>query len=111
RKVADSVEYRPPMIYEHFANKEAILRELMREGFQLLLTEIRTTVAVAADPADRMIGIACAYWEFAWNYPELYQVMHGLDGVPFCSEDASGAPGGKLAEAEAVFEAAKQIVR
>jgi hypothetical protein len=51
------------------------------------------------------MGIALAYWEFAWDYPELYQVMHGLGGVPFCSDttaikDAGGAP----PEAEAIFE-------
>ena len=28
RKVAERIEYSPPTIYEHFANKEAILLEL-----------------------------------------------------------------------------------
>jgi AcrR family transcriptional regulator len=109
RRVAERIEYSPPTIYEHFASKEAILHALIREGFQLLLDEVLATNV--GDAADRIIGIARAYWEFAWKYPELYQVMHGLGGVPFCADETAEAAGGPLAEAEAVFEATVQGVR
>ena len=39
RKVADRIEYSPPMIYEHFENKDAVLLELMREGFRLRIED------------------------------------------------------------------------
>lgn len=40
RKIADAIEYSAPVIYDHFANKEAILLEFTREGFQLLNDEL-----------------------------------------------------------------------
>ena len=83
RKVAERIEYSPPTIYEHFTSKDALLTELMREGFRLLMERARTGNNAAASPEARIMAVAAAYWEFAWDYPELYQVMHGLGGVPF----------------------------
>ncbi len=88
RKVAERIEYSPPTIYEHFTSKEALLRELMREGFRLLMERVRAGNSTAASPEARIMAIALAYWDFAWDYPELYQVMHGLGGVPFCFDAA-----------------------
>jgi AcrR family transcriptional regulator len=110
RKVADRIEYSPPTIYEHFANKEAILLDLTRTGFRLLLVDIQAAAA-AGDPAGRVIAIARAYWEFAWKYPELYQVMHGLGGVPFCAEEVAAEVGDPLIESAAVSEASAQVIR
>jgi hypothetical protein len=58
-----------------------------------------------------VFDMARAYWQFAWKNPELYQVMHGLGGVPFCTDDTRKAAGRPSAEAEAVFEAVAQIFR
>ena len=109
RKVADRIEYSPPTIYEHFANKEAILLDLMREGFRLLLASIQATGG--ASPADRMISIGRAYWEFAKTHPELYQVMHGLGGVPFCLDETAAELHGRMPEAKAVFQTTMDVVR
>ncbi|MEP7286709.1 MAG: TetR/AcrR family transcriptional regulator [Chloroflexota bacterium] len=87
RKVADRIEYSPPTIYEHFASKEDILVELMRQGFQILFQELDKLRETTPDPEARLLAMAQVYWEFAWTYPDLYQVMHGLGGVPFCDED------------------------
>ena len=105
RKVADRIEYSPPTIYEHFASKEAILLELMRAGFQRLLADMRQAIGALSDPQERVLGLARAYWKFAWQNPALYQVMHGLGGVPFCSGKAAiKAAGDPLVEADAVFD-------
>src|SRR6476469_6046893 len=113
RKVAEQIEYSPPTIYEHFTSKEALLVELMREGFQLLMERVQAGNHTAASPAARIRAIALAYWDFAWDYPELYQVMHGLGGVPFCFDPALEPaentpklvdPGQFSAEAKAVFQ-------
>jgi AcrR family transcriptional regulator len=111
RKVADRIEYSPPTIYEHFANKDAILIELMREGFRLLLAGIRAGDVPSAGAEARLLALANAYWAFAWAYPELYQVMHGLGGVPFCVDGVAGEGGSPPAEAEAVFVATSDILR
>jgi AcrR family transcriptional regulator len=105
RKVAEQIEYSPPTIYEHFGSKEALLVELMREGFRLLMERVRAGDSATAAPEARIMGVALAYWEFAWDYPELYQVMHGLGGVPFCEQPASaGAQGEPPPEAKVVFQ-------
>jgi len=86
RKVAERIEYTPPTLYEYFASKDAMMEALLEEGYRLLLEDI---IQVRQQPGTleaTMIGIGLAYWEFAWRYPELYQVMYGLDGVPFCEE-------------------------
>jgi AcrR family transcriptional regulator len=82
RNVAERIEYSPSMIYEYFASKEAILLELHHEGFRLLAFSLKTAKNSSEDNEERVISMAQAYWEFAMRYPELYQVMHGLGGVP-----------------------------
>lgn len=101
RKVADRIEYSPPTIYEHFASKEAILLELMNQGFAQLLEELRAVRTQAIDPAQVLLKMSQSYWVFAFRAPELYQVMHGLGGVAFHS------PGG-IAGSEQKHHAADQ---
>ena len=87
RKVAEHIEYSPSMIYEYFASKEAILLELHREGFRLLALSLNTARGSSEDHEERLIHMAEAYWEFAMRNPELYQVMHELNGVSLdCNE-------------------------
>lgn len=83
RKVAEAVEYSPPMIYEYFPSKEAILTELLRLGFAEITTAMVAARAAAITPDDALIAMARGYWQYAFANPELYQVMHGLGGVPF----------------------------
>jgi len=83
RKVADAVEYSPPMIYEYFSSKEAILTELLRLGFAEITEAMIAARTAASTPADALIAIARTYWQYAFANPELYQVMHGLGGVSF----------------------------
>ncbi|HEY0768921.1 MAG TPA: TetR/AcrR family transcriptional regulator, partial [Sphingobacteriaceae bacterium] len=40
RKIADAIEYSIPVIYNHFENKEAILLEFTKEGFQKLANKM-----------------------------------------------------------------------
>lgn len=83
RKVAERIEYSPAALYEYFASKDAILTALLREGFHGLLLALQTAIASATEPETRLMRMIDGYWDFAWHNPELYQVMHGLDGVDF----------------------------
>lgn len=104
RKIADRIEYSPPTIYEHFESKEAILVALLRHGFGLLLEELRAAYDNAPDPESGLLKLADTYWDFAWRHPELYQVMMGLGGVPFCIE-------GEPEEARAVHMFAVEVLQ
>ena len=90
RKVAERIEYSHAAIYAYFDNKEAILLALLREGFGLVRDELRAAQNIAGTPENQLQHMALAYWNFARTNPEMYQVMHGLDGVPFGTAQTPG---------------------
>jgi AcrR family transcriptional regulator len=83
RKIADAIEYSVPVIYSHFENKDAILLEFNRKGFQLLSDALIKAKGEQQDPADQIRAMGRAYWDFAFANKEYYQLMFGL-GIPTC---------------------------
>lgn len=83
RKIADAIEYSVPVIYSHFENKDAILLEFNRKGFQLLAEALAAAKAGKPHPADEIRAMGRAYWNFAFTNKEYYQLMFGL-GIPTC---------------------------
>lgn len=83
RKIAGAIEYSIPVIYDHFSNKEAILLELTKQGFQLLNAELAKALNEASSPEKQTEALARSYWNFAFNNKSYYQVMYGL-GMPSC---------------------------
>ncbi|WP_316821801.1 TetR/AcrR family transcriptional regulator [Pedobacter gandavensis] len=79
RKIADKIEYTAPIIYEYFANKEGILLELTRKGYIILFQELKAAKIQHELPQDQLEGMWMAYWNFAFKYKELYQLMYGVD--------------------------------
>jgi len=104
RKIADYVEYSPAAIYEYFESKEAILLALMDEGFRAMMAELESLRVTETSRVSYLLAIGQAYWRFAWQHPELYQIMHGLGGVPFGTAEAPR-------EAKKLFDFVKQAVR
>jgi AcrR family transcriptional regulator len=78
RKIADKIEYTAPIIYEYFANKEAILQELTQRGFILLAKDLEAAKQQSEDPAVQLELMWIAYWNFALNNREMYQLMYGV---------------------------------
>ena len=79
RKIADKIEYTAPIIYEYFANKDAILNELTRMGYiklAKLMTEARDQYE---QPEQQLEAMWISYWNFAFAEKELYQVMYGVE--------------------------------
>lgn len=83
RKIAEAIEYSVPVIYDHFLNKEAILLEFTRQGFQRLHDELLKVKKRYSDPEKQIEQIAFKYWDFAFENKEYYQLMYGL-GMPTC---------------------------
>ena len=83
RKIADAIEYSVPVIYSHFENKDAILLEFNRKGFQLLADALAQAKAGQPEPANQIRAMGRAYWKFAFENKEYYQLMFGL-GIPTC---------------------------
>jgi AcrR family transcriptional regulator len=83
RKVAEAIEYTPPVIYEYFKSKNDLLLALLIEGCRQLAESLQQAQTGEGSPEDLLLQVALAYWHFAFTAPELYQVIHGLGGVPF----------------------------
>lgn len=102
RRIADLIEYSPPTIYEFFDNKEALLDELAREGFRLLLADLQRANLEEGEPQTLLLNLARVYWDFAWEHPELYQVIYGMKATFHTRTD--------LTEAHAVFSLIRRVV-
>ena len=104
RKIADAIEYTAPIIYEYFANKEAILLELTRKGFLILSKDLQEAKSKHRLPAKQLEAMWFAYWNFAFANKELYQVMFGVQ-TNCCCELVNTLP-----EAEAPYTLFSQII-
>lgn len=81
RKIAKEIQYTPPVIYQHFANKEAILMELESQGFRKLKYELETSMEKGGDPLPRLLNLTATAWDWAFKESDLYQVMFNLDSI------------------------------
>lgn len=75
RRIATDVEYSAPVVYQHFANKDALVLELVAHGHRLMLSEFREA-AREPDPDRRMTRMASEYVRFAGEHPHLYHIMN-----------------------------------
>jgi AcrR family transcriptional regulator len=93
RKIAEKIEYSTPVIYEHFASKEALLQELEQEGFRLMRVKLLRVKEHEKDTQELVLKLAMTYWDFAWEHIYFYQVMFGLNGNGNChTEKRMDAP-------------------
>jgi AcrR family transcriptional regulator len=84
RRVAEKIEYSPPVIYEHFSSKEQIVVELMRRGFREMLEAMRAARDAHKDPVEALLAIGQAYWSFSVGHPEMHLGMHGETAFEAC---------------------------
>src|SRR5262245_35788177 len=73
RALADAIEYSPPVIYAHFEDKDAIIRELCRRQIRSLAQAFSTFGAL--DPVERLRRIGYAYSEFGVENPSHFRFM------------------------------------
>ena len=85
RKIADAIEYSAPVIYDHFVNKEAILFEILQDGFKLLLANIHKAISKEKSPQDQLKALVDCYWKFALKNGSYFKLMFGI-GMPCCGE-------------------------
>jgi AcrR family transcriptional regulator len=76
RRLAADVEYTAPIVYQHFANKDALVLELVTHGYGLMLAEVRRVVDEEPDIDRRLLRIASEYVRFAGEHPHLYAAMN-----------------------------------
>jgi AcrR family transcriptional regulator len=96
RKIADQIEYSPTTIYHYFANKEAVVRELLVEGNTLFLQALQQRVdeaqAAGLNALDTLKTVSDAYVRFGTANPEYYNILFisNLESVSLVSLIDSG---------------------
>ncbi|HEX3650912.1 MAG TPA: TetR/AcrR family transcriptional regulator [Pseudonocardiaceae bacterium] len=86
RRLAERIEYSQPVLYSHFAGKDAIVAAVALEGFVELARALARPAA--ADPRAAVATVARRYLAFADANPALYDAMFNLrTDLPFGRED------------------------
>lgn len=86
RKIAEVIEYTPPIVYEHFKNKEDLFSELALMGFRILYKEYESVRQSDVGPRKNLLLLSVSYWDFAFKHKELYQLIFNFNR-PIPSEE------------------------
>ncbi|MFI1399863.1 TetR/AcrR family transcriptional regulator [Streptomyces sp. NPDC020681] len=95
RRLVKEVGASTMAVYTHFGSMPALVREVMREGFERFRTRT-DLVAPTDDPVADLYAICRAYQEFARAEPDVYAVMFGgsqLAGFTLTDEDRAMGTG------------------
>jgi len=79
RRIAEAIEYAPPIVYEYFDNKEALFTQLVYKGFGLLHSEYIKAKSSEPDPKKLLRLLSVAHWNFSETNKELFQLMFNLE--------------------------------
>jgi AcrR family transcriptional regulator len=86
RKIANAIEYTPPIVYEHFKNKDDLFDELVLMGFYILHKEYYLARKTETDLKKILLQLSVSHWKFAFEHKELYQLMFSFR-VPMPNEE------------------------
>jgi AcrR family transcriptional regulator len=86
REIAKRIEYSATALYKHFADKDALVRELCREDFAAFAQRFLQNVQAGGDPVDRFARAGLVYLGFAEEYPEHYRLMFMTELPPISPE-------------------------
>jgi AcrR family transcriptional regulator len=81
RKIADLIEYSPPIIYEYFNSKDKLLETIRINGFNELRGEFERIKEIYRDPEKQLVEVAQSIWNFSVGQPEVFQVMFNQEGA------------------------------
>lgn len=74
RNIASEINYSPGSLYFHFRDKTEIFQELQKEGFTLLLNQLKVLNTVA-DPFERLKASGRVFIQFAQENKDYYNLM------------------------------------
>lgn len=107
RRLAERVEYSQPVLYSHFAGKDAIVDAVALAGSADLTARLRAAVADAKPGREAVERAARAYFAFAAEHPAVYQAMFTLaTGLPFATDQAPDSLKEAFAELSKVLDPA-----
>lgn len=78
RRLALEIEYSQPVLYSHFANRDAIVAAVAIAGFRELAKALREAWRSGDERLSAAKAVAQAYLAFARDHPALYDAMFTL---------------------------------
>ncbi len=96
RKLAKQVGVTAPALYRHYDGREAVLADVVREGYRTFMRYIYRALG-APTPLDRFFGAADGYLDFVFDHPRWYSILFtgpehlGMEALPEDIETMHGA--------------------
>ncbi|MFE3224623.1 TetR/AcrR family transcriptional regulator [Nocardia sp. NPDC059228] len=75
RKLAERIEYSQPVLYSHFAGKDAIVSAVAEAGCTEFAAVVKQLRASAATPEEALRAVAQGFLDFARDSAALYDAM------------------------------------
>ncbi|PWK19438.1 TetR family transcriptional regulator [Arcicella aurantiaca] len=75
RAIADRIEYSPATIYLYFKDKNELFFSVHEMGFEKLILEMTIAIEGITDPIEELRARGFAYMKFAFQNPEMYDLM------------------------------------
>jgi AcrR family transcriptional regulator len=89
RRLAERIEYSQPVLYSHFAGKDAIVGAVALQGFTELTQRVRERAVSASGGRSAAAAVAEPYLQFATDRPALYEAMFSLaTDYPFADPES-----------------------
>ncbi|WP_046246634.1 TetR/AcrR family transcriptional regulator [Hymenobacter terrenus] len=108
RNIAETIEYSPATIYLYFKNKNELLFALQSQAFGQLARSFESVFAIE-HPAKQLEAVGHKYLEFAFQHPELFELMFVMNG-PMQAVEARGETT-PWASGRAAFERVVQVMQ
>ncbi|HEY9002075.1 MAG TPA: TetR/AcrR family transcriptional regulator [Mucilaginibacter sp.] len=89
RSIANEINYSPGSLYFYFKDKSEIFQELHKEGFQLLLNQIKVLDKVG-DPFERLKALGRIFIQFAQENKDYYNLMFLVEEPAKTANDEGG---------------------
>lgn len=86
RNIASEINYSAGTIYFHFKDKSEIFHELHKEGFRLLLIQLKVLDNVS-DPFERLKAVGRVFIKFAQDNKDYYNLMFLVEESPRTPEE------------------------
>ncbi len=99
RGVAREAGVAAPSVYLHFANKDALLQDVVDEHFEALRQAVTMGFSSGNDPPSRLLAGCLAYCRYAVEQPGSYRILFNTPRPGFQGSGVSGSQG------EAAFQA------
>lgn len=91
-QVAAAAQLAPGTLYLYFPSKDALYAELLAEGYEILRQRLEQSLLPKSSPPERAASLIDAFFLFARQYPEYFDVMFFVLQKEGSSRDERLAP-------------------